>query len=128
MTDAHDRPNGDGTGRQNGGPAVAGPNGGPKNGRGAGGPAGALHAPHRRSAGAPRQLEKAAVLGYRAAEWTLAHLPPRLAWTVGAWVTQASYLAWPKKRRWVNENFAHVLGTEPSDPRVRSLALAAYRS
>ncbi len=68
------------------------------------------------------------MLGYRASEWVLAHLPPRFAWTVGAWITQAGYVAWPKKRRWVNENFAHVLGTEPSDPRVRRLALAAYRS
>jgi KDO2-lipid IV(A) lauroyltransferase len=68
------------------------------------------------------------VVGYQAAEFALGHLPARPVWTAGAWVTQASYLAWPRKRRWVDANFAHVLRTDPSDPRVRRLALAAYRN
>lgn len=99
-------------------------NGGEKPGRGANG----LEAPHRRAGGPPRVVERAAVAGYRMAEWTLGHLPARPAWTAGGWITQASYLAWPTKRRWVDANFAHVLRSDPSDPRVRRLALAAYRN
>jgi KDO2-lipid IV(A) lauroyltransferase len=41
--------------------------------------------------------------------------------------TQAGYLLWPTKRRWSNANFGHVLRLPPDDPRVRRLALAAYR-
>ena len=41
--------------------------------------------------------------------------------------SQASYLLWPKKRAWSNRNFGHVLGLPPDDPRVRRLALRAYR-
>jgi len=87
-----------------------------------------LGAPHRGVGSAPRLVERAGLVGYRAAEWTLAHLPPRLSWTVGAWITQAAYLIWPKKRRWVNRNFGHVLGAAPESPEVRRLALAAYRN
>jgi KDO2-lipid IV(A) lauroyltransferase len=101
---------------------------GARRSRPAGNPGGALEAPHRRTAGAPRFLEKGAVFGYRATGWVLGHLPPRLAWTVGGWIAQAGYLAWPKKRRWVNRNFAHVLGVDPDGPEVRRLALAAYRN
>lgn len=92
------------------------------------GAGGGLETPHRRAGGPPRVVERAAVLGYRAAGWTIGHLPPRLAWTVVGWFAEAGYLAWPRKRRWVDTNFAHVLRTEPSDPRVRRLALAAYRN
>ena len=35
--------------------------------------------------------------------------------------------AWPAKRRWSNANFGHVLGLPPEHPRVRALALRAYR-
>lgn len=87
-----------------------------------------LEAPHRRAGGPPRAVEHAAVLAYRAAQWTIGHLPERPAVAVGGWLTQAGYLFWPKKRRWVDANFAHVLRTDPSDPRVRRLALAAYRN
>jgi phosphatidylinositol dimannoside acyltransferase len=41
---------------------------------------------------------------------------------------QLGYLAWPSRQRWVDANFAHVLRTTPDDPRVRRLALRAYRS
>ena len=41
---------------------------------------------------------------------------------------QASYLLWPTKRRWSNANFGHVLGLPPEHPRVRALALRAYRT
>jgi phosphatidylinositol dimannoside acyltransferase len=95
-------------------------------GSGIGGRAGGLEAPHRRLAGGSRPLEKAVVLGYRGAAWLLAHLPPRPAWTVIGWFSQAGYLLWPKKRRWVDANFGHVLGRSPSDRSVRRLALRAY--
>ncbi len=87
-----------------------------------------LEAPHRRVAGAPRILERSAVLAYRGTAWIVGHLPPRPAWTVIGWLVQASYLLWPQKRRWSNLNFGHVLGLPPDDPAVRRLALRAYRS
>ena len=40
---------------------------------------------------------------------------------------QAGYLLWPAKRRFSNANFGHVLGLPPDHPRVRRLALRAYR-
>lgn len=86
-----------------------------------------LEAPHRRLESSPRLVEKAAVLGYRTGAAALAHLPPRLSAAVIGRLNQASYLAWPSKRAFSNGNFAHVLGTSPDDPRVRRLALRAYR-
>ena len=44
-----------------------------------------------------------------------------------ACLRRRSYLGWPAKRRWSNANFGHVLGLPPDDPRVRRLALRAYR-
>ncbi len=88
----------------------------------------ALEAPHRRVAKAPRVVEKAAVLGYRSAEWVLGRLPTGPSARVVGWFVQASYLLWPKKRHWSNLNFGHVLGLPPDDPAVRRMALRAYRS
>jgi KDO2-lipid IV(A) lauroyltransferase len=68
-----------------------------------------------------------AVTGYRATSWLLGRLPPRLARGVIGRLSQASYLAWPARRRWSNQNYAHVLGLPPDDARVRQLALRAYR-
>ena len=87
-----------------------------------------LEAPHRRTGGAPRVVERLAVIGYRSAEWILGRLPTGPAATVVGWFVQGSYLLWPKKRRWSNLNFSHVLGLPPDDPAVRKMALRAYRS
>jgi phosphatidylinositol dimannoside acyltransferase len=97
-----------------------------------------LEAPHRRSlvderrtrtslAAVPtRAVERAAVVAYRSAGWALRHLPSGPAvWLLGR-AFQATYLAWPAKRRWSNANFGHVLGRPPNDPDVRRLALGAY--
>ena len=65
--------------------------------------------------------------GYRSTAWLLAWVPPGLAKPVMGRLLQTSYLLWPTKRRWSNLNFGHVLGLPPSDPRVRRLALRAYR-
>jgi KDO2-lipid IV(A) lauroyltransferase len=73
-------------------------------------------------------VERTAVLGYRSAEWIFGRLPIGPAATVVGWFVQASYLVWPRKRRWSNLNFGHVLGLPPDDPAVRRLALRAYRS
>jgi len=87
-----------------------------------------LEAPHRRlDSTPPRLVERAAVYGYRAAASVMAHVPPALSRNVIATASQASYLAWPSKRRFSNANFGHVLGLPPDDPRVRRLALRAYR-
>ena len=86
-----------------------------------------LEAPHRRREQGPRILEKGAVAGYATATWIVSHVPGALArWVIGTG-SQAGYLGWPTKRRWSNANFGHVLGLPPDDPRVRRLALRAYR-
>jgi KDO2-lipid IV(A) lauroyltransferase len=79
-------------------------------------------------ASAPRAVEKAAVFGYRSAQWILGHLPIELSVAVIGWFVQGSYLLWPSKRRWSNLNFGHVLGLPPGDPAVRRMALRAYKS
>ncbi|MHB8398092.1 MAG: lysophospholipid acyltransferase family protein [Candidatus Limnocylindrales bacterium] len=89
-------------------------------------PARGLETPHRRASGGSRLLEQTTVRAYRTTAWLLAHLPPRPAWTVIGWFSQAGYLLWPQKRHWVDANFAHVLGRPSSDRSVRRLALRAY--
>ena len=86
-----------------------------------------LEAPHRRGKNGPRIVERAAVAGYRGTSWLLGVLPARPAREVIGRLSQMSYLAWPAKRRWSNQNFGHVLGLSPDDARVRKLALRAYR-
>jgi lauroyl/myristoyl acyltransferase len=72
-------------------------------------------------------VERAAVVGYRSASWLLRTLPAAPTSAVLGLGAQGSYLLWPKKRDWSNQNFGHVLGLPPDDPRVRRLALRAYR-
>lgn len=87
----------------------------------------ALEAPHRRRGQGPRIVEKTAVAAYAAAVWLVAHVPERLArWVIGTGA-QAGYLFWPTKRSWSNANFGRVVGLPPDHPRVRRLALRAYR-
>jgi phosphatidylinositol dimannoside acyltransferase len=86
-----------------------------------------LEAPHRRPESSSRLVERAAIVGYRATAAVLAHVPPRLSRAVIGTAVQASYLAWPTKRHFSNANFGHVLGLPPAHPRVRRLALRAYR-
>ena len=85
-----------------------------------------LEAPHRRRKAGPRVVERAAVTGYKATSWLLGVLPPGPARVVIGGFSQVSYLVWPAKRRWSNENFGHVMGLPPDDPRVRRMALRAY--
>lgn len=87
-----------------------------------------LEAPHRRlEATPPRIVEKAAVIGYKSMAAALVHLPPALTVPVIGAFNQLSYLGWAKKRRYSNANFGHVLGLPPEHPRVRRMALRAYR-
>lgn len=86
-----------------------------------------LEAPHRRLERSSRLLERTAVIGYRTMSAVIARVPPALSRAVIGTAAQASYLAWPAKRRFSNTNFGHVLGLPPSHPRVRRLALRAYR-
>ena len=87
-----------------------------------------LEAPHRRlEATPPRIVEKAAVIGYKSMAAALAHLPTRLTVPVIGSFNQLSYLLWPKKRHFSDTNFGHVLGLPPNHPRVRRMALRAYR-
>ncbi len=87
---------------------------------------GGLEAPHRRLEGGSRVLERTTVRAYRGTAWLLSHTPPRPAWTVFGLFSQAGYLAWPKKRHWIDANFGHVLGRDPGHRSVRRLALRAY--
>jgi lauroyl/myristoyl acyltransferase len=76
---------------------------------------------------AGRPVEKLAVFAYAAAVWLVAHIPQPLArWVIGT-ASQAGYVFWSTKRTWSNRNFGHVLRLDPDDPRVRRLALRAYR-
>ena len=86
-----------------------------------------LEAPHRRLESSPRLVEMAAVVGYKATAAALAHLPPRLCREVIGGFSQLGYLVLPSKRRWSNQNFGHVLGLPPDHPRVRRMALRAYK-
>ena len=67
------------------------------------------------------------MLAYRATSWVLRTVPARPAGALIGLGAQASYLLWPTKRAWSNRNFGHVLGLPPDHPRVRKLALRAYR-
>ena len=88
-----------------------------------------LAAPHTRSAkGSFRPIEKAAIYGYRAGMWLMSRLPVPVARGIVSFMLQLSFVLWPKKRRWVNDNFAHVLGKPPGSLEVKRKALAAYRS
>ncbi len=86
-----------------------------------------LEAPHRRLEAGPRLLEKTVVAAYRTASWVIGRVPPAISKAIIGRGAQLSYLLWPSKRRWSNANFGHVLGLAPEDPRVRRMALAAYR-
>jgi lauroyl/myristoyl acyltransferase len=88
-----------------------------------------LVAPHTRGAkGSFRPVEKAAIYGYRAGMWLMSRLPVPVARGMVSFMLQLSFVLWPKKRRYVNDNFAHVLGRPPGSLEVRRKALAAYRS
>lgn len=82
--------------------------------------------PRRSARDGTRLVERTSAVLYRGGSWTLGRLPARPAWTVIGWFTQASYLLWPTKRTWSNQNFGHVLGKSPNSPAVRRLALRAY--
>jgi lauroyl/myristoyl acyltransferase len=92
-------------------------------------PAKGLEAPHRRTGkGSFRLVEKAAIYGYRAGMWLMSRLPVPVARGIVSFLLQLSFVLVPKKRRYVNDNFAHVLGRPPGSLEVKRKALAAYRS
>jgi phosphatidylinositol dimannoside acyltransferase len=94
------------------------------------GPRKDLVAPHKRGSRGrgPRPIEKLAIYGYRAGAWLMGHLPVPVARGLVSFMLQASFVLWPQKRRYVNDNFAHVLGRPATSLEVRRKALAAYRS
>ena len=89
-----------------------------------------LGAPHRRGveAGGPRPIEKTAIYAYRAGMWLMGRVPVPIARGIVSFLLQLSFVLWPKKRRYVNDNFGHILGRSPTSLEVRRKALAAYRS
>jgi KDO2-lipid IV(A) lauroyltransferase len=58
----------------------------------------------------------------------MGRLPVPVARGVVSFFLQVSFVLWPKKRRYVNDNFAHVLGKPPTSLEVRRKAFAAYRA
>ena len=87
-----------------------------------------LGAPIARTGRGPRPVERSAIYAYRAGAWLMGRLPVPIARGVVSVLLQASFLLWPKKRRSVNDNFAHVLGRPATSLEVRRKTLAAYRS
>jgi lauroyl/myristoyl acyltransferase len=88
----------------------------------------ALGSPVQRTGRGPRLVEKLAIYGYRSGMWLMSRMPVRVArWIVSVGL-QLSFLLVPTKRRYVNDNFAHVLGRPPGSLEVRRKALAAYRT
>jgi KDO2-lipid IV(A) lauroyltransferase len=87
----------------------------------------ALGSPVQRTGRGPRPVEKLAIYGYRAGMWLMSRLPVPVARGIVSFFLQLSFVLWPKKRRYVNDNFAHVLGKPPSSLEVRRKAYAAYR-
>ena len=87
-----------------------------------------LGTPVVRTGRGPRPVERAAIYGYRAGAWLMGRLPVPVARGIVSLFLQASFVLWPKKRRYVNDNFAHILGRPPTSLEVRRKALAAYRS
>ncbi len=93
-------------------------------------PSKGLDAPHkRRQRGrGPRPLEKAAIVAYRAGMGLMSRLPVPVARSIVSFLLQASFFLVPRKRGYVNDNFAHVLGRPASSLEVKRKAYAAYRS
>jgi KDO2-lipid IV(A) lauroyltransferase len=88
-----------------------------------------LVAPHTRHAkGSFRLVEKAAIYGYRTGMWLMGRVPVPIARGLVSFMLQLSFVLVPKKRHYVNDNFAHVLGRPPGSLEVKRRALAAYRS
>ncbi|HEY4227489.1 MAG TPA: hypothetical protein VGM49_04055, partial [Candidatus Limnocylindrales bacterium] len=70
-----------------------------------------LVAPHTRHAkGSFRLVEKAAIYGYRTGMWLMGRVPVPIARGLVSFMLQLSFVLVPKKRHYVNDNFAHVLG------------------
>jgi KDO2-lipid IV(A) lauroyltransferase len=87
-----------------------------------------LGAPVRRTGRGPRPVEKTAIYAYRAGAWLMGRLPVPVARGIVSFFLQLSFVLWPKKRRYVNDNFGHILGRPPTSLEVRRKAFAAYRS
>ena len=98
--------------------------------RRAGKPATSLDAPHRRRerGRGPRPLEKTAIVAYRAGMGLMSRLPVTVARSIVSFLLQTSFFLVPRKRAYVNDNFAHVLARPASSLEVKRKALAAYRS
>ena len=93
------------------------------------------YAPHRRVATRRRPLrlarrarEKTVVRAYRAASFTLGHVPAGVSFPVARALFLASYYAWPSKRRTIVDNAAHVLGQPADHPEVRRLARRVFQT
>ena len=80
-----------------------------------------LGAPVARTGRGPRPIEKAAIYAYRAGAWLMGRLPVPVARGIVSVLLQVSFLLWPKKRRFVNDNFAHILG-RPAGPATQAHA------
>ena len=72
-----------------------------------------LGAPHRRGKTPGRGFaadREGGDLAYRAGMWLMGRLPVPVARAIVSFLLQASFFLVPRKRRYVNDNFAHILG------------------
>ena len=58
----------------------------------------------------------------------MSRLPVAVARAIVSFLLQASFFLVPRKRHYVNDNFAHILGRPASSLEVKRKAYAAYRS
>ncbi len=89
-----------------------------------------LEAPHRRREETlPAKVASFCLLSFwRTTSLFLRHVPAGPAYRVGGWLAMAGYALSPMRRRWLRDNFGHVLGVSPKDPAAGRLARAAYRN
>ena len=90
-----------------------------------------LGSPHRRGTGSGRgfrPIEKLAVWAYRAGTWLMSRLPVPVARAIVSFLLQLSFILVPRKRRYINTNFAHVLGKSPGSLEVKRKAYGAFRA
>jgi lauroyl/myristoyl acyltransferase len=63
---------------------------------------------------------------WKTSSWIAGHLPAGPVYRVGSWISMVGYAASPTRRRWLRQNFGHVLNVPPDDKAAHKMARAAY--
>ena len=67
-----------------------------------------------------------AVSFWKTSSWIAGHLPEGPVYRVGSWISMVGYATSPTRRRWLRQNFGHVLNVPPDDKAAHKMARAAY--